>query len=728
MSAFAADPLSGLLRRTLPHNGDAQKFSWTIISTPEDQDFFTVSSDGRKVHIKANNFISAATGINWYLQHKAGVNITWNNPTDRLPTQLPVCAEERHVASVDIRYYLNFCTHSYSMAFWDWKRWQQEIDWMALHGVNLPLIITGMESVWKRVLEEHYGYHNAHQFLTGPAYFGWFFMNNMTGWGGPLPERWFKDRTLLARRIFARLNDYGMTPIVPGYVGMIPCDFLTAATRNVEHWTTHDIVRGGYWNSFERPAFVRNETRLKEFAQHYYAAIERTFGDVLSTHYYAIDPFHEGVVPQGVAQPARAITAMWDALRQYDREAVWVAQHWQHNPTTDLTHSVPQGRLLILNLHGDSHGESVLSGANADAQGRPHKWVWGMTSNFGGNIGLFGRMRRMMESFYAALDQADRQHLAGIGALPEGIEQNPMLYDLLYALPWRTPQYTTETWLHDYIAMRYGVSPANDPATFQALLRVWHTLAEGVYNCSSNNQQGCTESVFMMRPALRPGTVSTWASSSWFWNIDSLRSAVGEFLALSPTLGQKINYRYDLIDFMRQVLADHGKRTLDSLTTITPDGRPALEERFLNLILDQDRLLATLPDFRIGTWTERARMLGHSTAECNLYEQNARMLLTTWGHRDQCDRGGLHDYANREWAGLLSAYYYPRWKAFFNAGGRPLPWFDQFEWAFATGTLSSSVQPHLPPHTPYAFGTFTSRPEGDPLTVAQSLYCKYFRR
>ncbi len=32
---------------------------------------------------------------------------------------------------------------SYSMAFWNWSRWEQELDWMALQGINLPLAFTG---------------------------------------------------------------------------------------------------------------------------------------------------------------------------------------------------------------------------------------------------------------------------------------------------------------------------------------------------------------------------------------------------------------------------------------------------------------------------------------------------------------------------------------------------------------------------------------------------------
>ena len=110
----------------LPNNGDAAKFSWTI--TNSDTQHFTLSCDGSKVLVNGSDYIAVATGINWYLQHYAGVDISWNNPTATLPATLPACAAETHTASVDWRYYLNFCTYSYSMSFWDWNRWQQELD------------------------------------------------------------------------------------------------------------------------------------------------------------------------------------------------------------------------------------------------------------------------------------------------------------------------------------------------------------------------------------------------------------------------------------------------------------------------------------------------------------------------------------------------------------------------------------------------------------------------
>ncbi len=85
------------------------------------------------------------------------------------------------------------------------------------------------------------------------------------------------------------------------------------------------------------------------------------------------------------------------------------------------------------------------------------------------------------------------------------------------------------------------------------------------------------------------------------------------------------------------------------------------------MILSQDELLATRPEFKVGTWIGRARNLGNTPEEKDLYEWNARVQITTWGNRLAADEGGLRDYAHREWQGLLRYFYRPRWKAWFDA-------------------------------------------------------------
>ncbi len=52
------------------------------------------------------------------------------------------------------RYYENVCTVSYSMVWWDFKRWEREIDWMAMRGINFPLAFNGQELIWRKVWRE----------------------------------------------------------------------------------------------------------------------------------------------------------------------------------------------------------------------------------------------------------------------------------------------------------------------------------------------------------------------------------------------------------------------------------------------------------------------------------------------------------------------------------------------------------------------------------------------
>ena len=81
------------------------------------------------------------------------------------------------------------------MAFWDWERWEKEIDWMAMHGINMPLSITGMEVVWYNLLKRiGYTTEEINEFISGPAFMAWWQMNNLEGWGGPNPDSWYRQQ------------------------------------------------------------------------------------------------------------------------------------------------------------------------------------------------------------------------------------------------------------------------------------------------------------------------------------------------------------------------------------------------------------------------------------------------------------------------------------------------------------------------------------------------------
>ena len=163
-------PVYSLIERICP--GSSGNFI-ILIDTAASESFFELSQspDGR-VSISADCPVSAATGLNWYLKYYAGIHLSWNCMRAELPAELPpVPAPERRTTRSQYRYYLNYCTFSYSMAFWDWARWEQELDWMALHGINLCLAAVGSDALWLNVLRRlGYSDSDAADFIAGPAF------------------------------------------------------------------------------------------------------------------------------------------------------------------------------------------------------------------------------------------------------------------------------------------------------------------------------------------------------------------------------------------------------------------------------------------------------------------------------------------------------------------------------------------------------------------------------
>ncbi|MDR0995684.1 MAG: alpha-N-acetylglucosaminidase, partial [Tannerella sp.] len=307
-------------------------------------DFFEITNQGKDVLIQGNNPVSIATGFNWYLKYVAGIHIAWNNLRQPMPTQLPPVPHPiRQSTDLPLRYYLNYCTFSYSMAFWNWNRWEEELDWMAMHGVNMSLDLIGNAVVWRNLLE-HLGYTKAevNQFVAGPAFQAWWEMNNLEGWGGPNPDEWYAQQEALQKKILARMHALGIQPVLPGFAGMVP--------RNIGKKLGYEVADPGRWCTFPRPAFLRtDDPHFNDFAHLYYKEMEKLYGKAA---YYAIDPFHEGGSTKGIDLTAAGHT-IWAAMKKANPKAVWVIQAWQRNPREAMIGQLPTHDVLVLDLYSE---------------------------------------------------------------------------------------------------------------------------------------------------------------------------------------------------------------------------------------------------------------------------------------------------------------------------------------------------------------------------------------
>ena len=154
------------------------------------------------VQIRASSGVMAAWGFHYYLTQYCNCHVSWDADQLNLPANLPLVGPtrvnslDRSVASLRIppgekvrigtvlmlfdlpdrfRYHQNVCTVSYSSAWWSWHRWQREIDWMAMNGINLPLAFTGQEAIWKRVYTAlGLNQQDINEHFSGPAFFAWY--------------------------------------------------------------------------------------------------------------------------------------------------------------------------------------------------------------------------------------------------------------------------------------------------------------------------------------------------------------------------------------------------------------------------------------------------------------------------------------------------------------------------------------------------------------------------
>ena len=652
-SVVFASPITGLLERI--DKGASRKF--IIEQVKSDNDFFELDRKGEKVVIRGNNYVSIATGLNWYLKYYAGIHLSWNGMTAKLPDVMPlVLKKERHETSLPYRYDLNYCTFSYSMAFWDWERWEKEIDWMALHGINLPLAITGAETVWYNVLKRlDYSKEEINEFISGPGFFAWWLMNNLEGWGGPNPDSWYKQQVALQKKILKRMREYGIEPVYPGYCGMVP--------NNAKDKLGLNVSDPGIWCGYRRPAFLQpDDPRFEEISTIYYKELEKLYG---KANYYSMDPFHEGGNTAGVDLDA-AGKAVMKAMKKANPKAVWVAQAWQNNPRPKMIDNLNQGDLLVLDLYSESRpqwGDPESSWYRKNGFGK-HNWIYCMLLNYGGNVGLFGKMDNVINGYFLAkADPHASKTLKGVGMTPEGIENNPVMYELVMELPWHDRPFKKEDWLRRYVIARYGKENVN-------LQVAWDKLGNSIYNApKAHVQQGTHESVFCARPGLDVYQVSSWSEMKDYYKPQEVIEAARLMLSAADEFRGNNNFEYDLVDIVRQAVAEKGRLMQKVVASAYRAGDKELfalaSQKFLNLILLQDELLGTRSEFRVGKWINEAKALGHTPEEKQLYEWNARVQIATWGNRMAADNGGLRDYAHKEWNGILKDFYYMRWKTYF---------------------------------------------------------------
>ncbi|KAK3591261.1 hypothetical protein CHS0354_010626 [Potamilus streckersoni] len=678
---------------------------------PAGRDTFNLLSDGNEVTITATSGIAAAMGFYYYLKNYCNCQYTWAGAQLNLPDPLPVISSPgKTVTAMDrFRYYQNVCTVSYSFVWWTWKRWEREIDWMAMNGINLPLAFTGQEAIFQRVymklgftkedLEAHFG---------GAAFLAWARMGNMEGWGGPLAQTWIDAQLILQHQILTRMRSLGMIPVVPGFAGHVP----KAINRL---YPTANYTVNGDWLGFPKNYCCTyqlefNDPLFQKIGTMFIQEMKAEYG---VDHVYNADSFNELIPrssdPDYIRSSGKAI---YNAMVQADPQAIWLMQGWLFQspfwkpPQIEaLLTSVPQGKMIVLDLFAE-----VLPVYNKTNSFYGQPFIWCMLHNFGGTMEFYGDVESInREPFNARI--FPNSSMVGIGLTPEGINQNEVVYELMNENAWATEPWNLTEWISHFALSRYGTSDDN-------IDMAWQLLKRSVYNNSGIFKDHSRDVIPTTRPRLYPPI-----SQEIWYNTSDLYQAWEHLVQATANTSLKNNtlFRYDLVDVTRnslQILSI--LYYVEIAAAFTRNDSAKLQEggdKLLKLLDDLDKLLGSDPHFLLGSWIADARQWGKDDAEQDLLEYNARNQITLWG-----PNGEIRDYAAKQWSGLIAGYYKPRWELFISSLTACLSQGVKFnQTQYDIDTFLKVEQPFTLSKTKYP-----SQPVGDSVTLVLDIYKRYF--
>ncbi|KAK8284720.1 hypothetical protein V6Z12_D08G179100 [Gossypium hirsutum] len=678
------------------------------------------TENGPEILIKGTTAVEIASGLHWYIKYFCGAHVSWDKTggvqlaSVPKPGSLPLVKDGGVLIQrpVPWNYYQNVVTSSYSYVWWDWERWEKEIDWMALQGINLPLAFSGQEAIWQKVfMGFNISMEDLNDFFGGPAFLAWARMGNLHTWGGPLSKNWLKQQLVLQKKILSRMAELGMTPVLPSFSGNVP-----AALKTI--FPTANITRLGDWNTVD--------------------------GDPHWCCTYLLNPSDPLFVEIGEAFIKMQIKAMSNG----DKDAVWLMQGWLFYSDSTfwkppqmkaLLHSVPVGKMIVLDLFADV---KPIWATSSQFYGTPY--VWCLLHNFGGNIEMYGTLDAISSGPVDARISKNST-MVGVGMCMEGIEQNPVVYELMSEMAFRKEKVQVLEWLKTYTHRRYGKS-------VQQIKEAWAILYHTVYNCTDGiadhnidfivkfpdwdpsinfgSRPSKLNSMHTFRLRTRSRRFSFQERSSdlpqahlWY-STHEVVSALKLFLAAGNDLAGSLTYRYDLVDLTRQVMSKLANQVyLDAINAFRRKDVKALNihsQKFIQLIKDIDVLLASDDNFLLGTWLESAKLLAENPSEMRQYEWNARTQVTMWFDTTPTNQSKLHDYANKFWSGLLEGYYLPRASSYFSYLSKSLEKNESFklvEWRKQWISFSNKWQAGLELYPVKAQGNF--------LTIAKALFDKY---
>lgn len=651
---------SAVLGRLIGNRANEFEMSIRNNLNPNSAESFEITAIANKVKIIGSSNAVLCYAAYTYLKDIGSVLVSWEGKRIDLPKTWPKYAKKA-ATPFQYREYLNACTFGYTTPWWDWKRWEQEIDWMAFHGINLPTAMEGQEAVWQQLWKE-YGVTDSQLkvHFAGPAFLPWQRMGNINSLEGPLPQEWIIKKATVQKNILQRMKDLGMHPVVPAFSGYVPKAFA-------EKHPESKITELNSWSGggFESTYLLDSKDPLfKEIGKRFIEIYSQWYGN---SDFYLADSFNEITPPVSKEHKYEELSdygsAIFQTIDAASPGATWVMQgwlfgdnkeFWTKEATKAFLSKVPNNRLMVQDYANDRYKVWENQEAFYGKQ-----WTYGYVHNYGGSNPVYGDLNYYKNELTYVLKNANKGNLVGYGVMPEGLNNNSIVYEYIYDLPWTQGKESVNDWFQRYLKARYGKKMT--PPVFQA----WQLLVQSVYNIKYwetrwwDSRAGAY--LFFKRPTLK---ITEFKGNPG--DKVKLKQAMTILQKEAKNFNKNSLYQYDLKDVSRHYYSlCIDEELMECVVAYESKDLPkadALFQKIEQQALDIDNIISGQPLNRLNYWLQSAWDYGSTAEDSKLYLKNAKTLITLWG-----GEGHLNDYASRAWSGMYKGFYWPRWKMFLQA-------------------------------------------------------------
>lgn len=422
--------------------------------------------------------------------------------------------------------------------------------------------------------------------------------------------------------------------------------------------------------------------------------------------------------------------AAYQGLSRTDPHAIWSFQGWAIVDWSSAMHAsyfrafveaVPYGNFVVVDMSVDGSGEWKIWN-NASFFGAP--FIWTTLHDFGGTDAMKGDLSMVNQIPFEAIKSTS---VWGTGFTPEGIDQNPVYYEMVTETNFRdAPIKDITSHVVRRAMRRYQLN-----TMVQEVADAWTLLSQSVYTENLSVQDGTGI------PHL-PGWDVSHFQPDRFTPVPKLCltfQAWGRMIAAASKVTMTEPFRYDLINVGREVLAQLSTPMSSNFSDAFRAAKmdlallQATGGKYIALLKDVDALVQTDSAFLLGPWLTSARAWGTNSSDCgslscpNFYEWNARCQITTWNPTTATATqipSGPVDYASKHWSGLIADYYGHRAELMLVQALK-----DQAQGEVLNQTAVDQILATHANTWTTSTNAYPTQPVGDPIAISQAMLSKY---